>query len=391
MQSTSFVSIGGAMLKKFINVEEFKLGGEIPLLIKLRLKKLMVRHTTCGDRTLVVDTCIIGDFIATLPALRLFIQNSKHEVDLIVSPPVKTIAEAIIGVHTVYTAISIYKRNYEKQSEQKIQPHEYGHVLVLRISQDAYELLNQFRYSDMTTYDIPFIKYFAHIFWSTLLKKNVRQWRDVNYEMAGVVKPSKDLVFDDIFSANNREYDRVRALPEMQGLRKRIIIHTGSGWHVKLWDDMKWIDTIKKINQLGEYDFIFIGGGEKEANSFAYIQQHLNFPVRSLINKIDLKTTLLVMRLSSFFIGIDSGPRNMAHLADLRSISLLGPAPRNFMPVHKDDIVIDKFTCRCKSLFYFHKVSALTTLMADEVVDNFKKLTLSASNREQPLPMKKIA
>jgi ADP-heptose:LPS heptosyltransferase len=209
--------------------------------------------------------------------------------------------------------------------------------------------------------------------------------------MAGVTKPFKDLTFDDIFNVNDGEYERVRALLEMQSFRKRILIHTGSGWHVKLWDDDKWIETIKRINLLGEFDFIFIGGGETEANSFAYIQQHLDFPLRSLINKTDLMTTLLIMRLSSYFIGIDSGPRNMAHLADLRSISFLGPAPRNFMPVNTDDIVIDKFTCRCKSLYYFHKVSALTTLMAEEVVDDFKKLMASASKHGVPLPMKKMA
>jgi ADP-heptose:LPS heptosyltransferase len=110
-----------------------------------------------------------------------------------------------------------------------------------------------------------------------------------------------------------------------------------------------------------------------------------------LINTVDLKTTLLVMRLSNYFIGIDSGPRNMAHLADLRSICFLAPAPRNFMPVNTDDIVIDKFTCRCKSLYYFHKVSALTTLSAEEVVNSFKILLALTSRREELLPRKKLA
>ncbi len=88
------------------------------------------------------------------------------------------------------------------------------------------------------------------------------------------------------------------------------------------------------------------------------------------------------MRLSDYFIGIDSGPRNMAHLADLRSITLLGPAPKNFMPVNIADVVIDKFTCRCKSLFYFHKVSAIHKISADEVVEGFKGLLHSPTHRE---------
>jgi ADP-heptose:LPS heptosyltransferase len=88
----------------------------------------------------------------------------------------------------------------------------------------------------------------------------------------------------------------------------------------------------------------------------------------------------MIMRLSDYFIGIDSGPRNMAHLADLRSITLLAPAPKNFMPVNKADVVIDKFACRCKSLFYFHKVSAIHKISADEVVDGFKGLLASQAH-----------
>ena len=71
------------------------------------------------------------------------------------------------------------------------------------------------------------------------------------------------------------------------------MIHTGSGWHVKLWDNDKWIETIKKINLLGEFEFIFVGRGELEAKSFAYIQQGVDILLHSFIDKVDLKTTLL--------------------------------------------------------------------------------------------------
>ena len=75
------------MLREYINPEEFKVGGEIPLLLKLRLKQLFVKKPADNGRILVIDVCIIGDLIATLPALRLFIQNTNKEVDLVVSPP----------------------------------------------------------------------------------------------------------------------------------------------------------------------------------------------------------------------------------------------------------------------------------------------------------------
>lgn len=366
-------------LRKYINPEEFKVAGEIPLLIKLRLQELSREKAQKGNRVLIIDTCIIGDFIATLPALRLFIQTTNNEVDLIVSPPLKLIAQAIKGVHAVYTANSIYKRSIETESEKTILPHEYDQVIVLRISPHAYELLKKVRYSNIIVYDIILLKYFAHLLWKIYGKEPVRQWREVNFEIIGKEEPTKKMGFDDILNVNASDYEPVKALLPALGNSKRIIIHTGSGWHVKLWDTEKWIETIKKIKTLGEFNFIFVGRGELEAKTFDDVQKQVNFKLDSLINRVDLKTTLLIMRMSDYFIGIDSGPRNMAHLADLRSITLLGPAPKNFMPSNKEDIVIDKFTCRCKSLFYFHKVSAIHSISADEVVDSFKKLLLSRS------------
>ncbi len=97
--------------------------------------------------------------------------------------------------------------------------------------------------------------------WRISQKKPVRQWREVNFEIVGIEEPEKKMEFDDIFTVSLEEYDHVRKLLDNLGNRKRVIIHTGSGWHVKLWDNEKWIDAIKKINKLGEFDFIFIGKG----------------------------------------------------------------------------------------------------------------------------------
>jgi ADP-heptose:LPS heptosyltransferase len=362
------------MLRDYINTGEFRISGEIPLLMSLRLRQLLRKKSADKKRILIVDTCIIGDFIATLPALRQFIQSTDAPVDVVVSPPLKSIAASIKGVQRVFTARSIYARSIEKHAEQVPLPDEYDHVLVMRISPDAYRLLSRIRYSRITTYEIPLLKYFAHLLWNISLKREVRQWREVNFEMVGLKEPDRIVEFDEIFSISENEYGQLRDIPELNGSAKRIIIHTGSGWSVKLWDDERWVETIRKINKLGKFNFIFIGSGDHETNSFEYIRDRLDFKVHSLINKVDLKTTLLIMRLSSYFIGIDSGPRNMAHLADLRSVTLLGPAPHNFQSTNKSDVVIDKFTCRCKSLFYMHRVSAIHKITADEVFDGFRGL-----------------
>jgi hypothetical protein len=52
----------------------------------------------------------------------------------------------------------------------------------------------------------------------------------------------------------------------------------------------------------------------------------------------------------------------------------------NFTWNNKTDAIIAKFTCRCKSLFYFYKVSAIHKISADEIVDGFKGLDRNQSD-----------
>lgn len=361
-----------------INREELKLGREIPALLKLRLKKIFSRDKKTGGKILVVDTCIVGDFLATLPALRTFIAASGQSVDMLVSPPLKPLAEAIRGVDRVFTAKSVYGRPMERSGNTEQLSGSYGLVLVLRISGDAFAMLETIKYSSLRTYDIPYFKYFLHLLKSILLKKEVKQWREINYEMIGMKEPEKSPGFEDIFKFAQEDYGRIAALPELAGNVRKVMIHTGSGWKIKLWEDKKWAELLRRINSLGEFRFIFIGSGEFERRSLERIRQDLDFEVYSLIDRTELRESLLAMRLCDYFIGIDSGPRNMAHLADLRSITLLGPAPNNFKPFNKEDIVINKFDCRCKSLCYLHKESALQKLTPQEVFEAFMKLSRSA-------------
>ncbi len=370
-----------------INRGELKMGNEIPLLLKLRLKNLFKRNFKAAGKTLVINTCIIGDFLATLPALRTFIEKNGKNVDLVVSPPLKSLAEGIRGVDRVFTARSVWERPIEQAGGGEAPQGEYGHVLLLRISPDASSLLKRIKYSSISTYEVPYFKYAAHLVKSVIFKTPVKQWREVNYEIIGLKEPSPRPGFGDIFAFTDKDLAGAAALPELAGPEKKVLIHSGSGWKIKLWENAKWAELIGKIHRLGGYKFIFIGGGAFEEASFKQIRASLGFEVRSLINKIDLRATMLAMRLCDYFIGIDSGPRNMAHLADLRSISLLGPAPKNFMPLNPEDIVIDKFDCRCKSLFYLHKVSGMQKISAQEVFESFKKLSTAASGNRQARPV----
>ncbi|MBI3623206.1 hypothetical protein HY212_03970 [Candidatus Pacearchaeota archaeon] len=363
------------MLSEKINFEELKLAKEVLLLAKLRLKKLFGKKRKNLENVLVVDTCIIGEFLATLPALSHFIKINKLNVDMVVSPATKSLAEKIKGVNRIFTAKSVYGRGLEKAGKNTDILSKYGLIVVLRISQDAYKLIKNVEYSELIIYDVAYFKFFFHILKNVLMKKKIKQWREVNFEILNSKEPKKIIKFEDIFSFKKTDYHKAEKMLRSFGDGKKVIIHTGDGWEMKLWNNKNWVKLLQKINKLGKFKFIFVGSSKFEENSFSYLQKNLGFKIYSLINKTDLGELLLLMRKSNYFIGIDSGPRNMAHIADLRSVTLLNPAGlRDFMPTDKRDIAIDKPIRFPVSIFNFKKLSLTKAISVDEVFHAFKKL-----------------
>lgn len=348
---------------------------EIPLLIKLEAKNRNKEKDIRPKSILIINTCLIGDFIASLPALRYFIKKNKIKVDLVVSPLIKTLAEHIKGVKKVFIAKSIYERDIEKkENKENKEPglKEYDLVLIMRLSGESYNFLKKVEFKSMKSYLGPYLKYTFHLIKRLIIKGRVKQWREINFEIINE-KKIRNLKFEEIFEFQKSYYNKIKKMSEMKGTSKKIIVHTGSGWNVKLWSNQNWVNLLKKLNKIGNFKFIFIGS-KKEKKDFEKIQKRLNFKIYSLANKISLKDLLLVMRISDYFIGVDSGPRHMAHLVDLPSVCLLGPGPKYFMPINPRDIVLDKSNCRCTNLFCYKRETCVQKIGVDEVFQGFKKL-----------------
>lgn len=364
-----------------INYGDLKIAKEIYPLIKIRLrriKKLLLNEEIKKEgKTLVVNTCIIGDFLSYLPALRTYTKKNNISFDILVSPTVKPLAEKIKGVNRVFVAKSSYNRDTEHNNqEQQSMPQEYDLIIVLRLSQEAYNLIKNIKSKEIITSDIVFLKYIFHLAKNSLLKKEIKQSREIIFETLGIKEANKNNELYDLFDFNDSDYNFFKIIPEMKGEDKKILIHTGSGWKVKLWKNENWAELLKMINELGKFRFIFIGRTEEEKRVFESIQKKLNFKVYSLIDKVNLKELFLIMKKSDYFIGVDSGPRNLAHYANLRSISLLSPAAvKNFMPFSEKDIVIEKPHRLPANLFNFNKRSNIEKISTEEVLESFKKLS----------------
>ncbi len=334
------------------------------------------------DRVLIVNPCLVGDFIVSLPALSSFIKNNrKLKVDLIVTPPLKKLAQNIKGVRKVFVSSSSTFRDIEKIDSIIHKFPNYDEVIVMRISNHSYNLIKKVKMGKIKTPLVKFFKYSSHSIVDVFAKRKPIQRREIDFDILG--QKFSHVAFEDIFDFDKKDYQRIRENSVMKTKDKIIIIHIGPVWIMRKWDNNKWTELIRKINSLGKFRFIFVGSKEAELD-YKEIASKLDFKVYSFINKIDIMDLMLVLRLSNYLIGVDSGPRNMAHLADLRSITLFGPAASGaiYMPWDKKDIIIDKSNGGglYQALFY-KKNKFIDKISAEEVFKAFKKLMRISKNK----------
>lgn len=360
-------------MTKRINFEYLKLSKEIPL-FALSFWFIQRNKKIKNDKILLVNTCLIGEFIVSVPAIADFIDRNKNKcVDLVVSPQQKDLARRINGVGSIFTAKSVFERKAENCGTVPQKFSEYEKMIILRISPDAYSTIKKIRAGKVETGFWTFIKYSSHIFFSVVFRKTPRQWRTIIFKTLG--GEYKTMPFESLFKFEKKDYEKIRSLNFLETKNKKILIHFGTNWPMKKWDNCKWINLLNRINAYGDFIFIFIGNGN-DAYDFEIISKKLYFKPHSLINKLSLTELILLMRLADYFIGIDSGPGNMAHIADLRSIVIFGPGPHIYLPVDKSDIAIDKSNGRGLYQMYFMKKNGfIHQISAEEVFEAFKKIS----------------
>jgi hypothetical protein len=113
---------------------------EFPSLIRLRSSK---RNADSSPETvLIINCCMIGDFVASLPAISDFIrENPRTRIDLLTSPTVAALARRVRGIRRAYATRSVFGRQSElSASDTKLAPF-YDLVIVLRLSEPSRRLL----------------------------------------------------------------------------------------------------------------------------------------------------------------------------------------------------------------------------------------------------------
>ena len=334
---------------------------EVPALI--RLQTLKPRTVSSPQTVLIVNCCLIGDFIVSLPAITDFIrEHSSAQIDLLISPSVAPLARRLRGVRRVYAARSVFfGRDTELgDCDQRLAP-SYDQVVVLRLSEPSRRLLATTRYRAIRTYLLPFLRYGFHL--AVRPSMQVKQLSEFDFEVFGKFgRHEKHLCADEIF-----DFTDVPAVDAPAG--RTVLVHTGSDSRVHLWPLDKWLALLENLHELGDISFVFVGGTEEEQGFFDEISRRLSFPLQSVIRRYDLLELLMLMRVSNLFVGVDSGPRHLAHLVDLPSVSLLGPGPKSFQPLNRNATVIDETECkRCVTFYCPYAPSCVGKIDVETVV-----------------------
>jgi ADP-heptose:LPS heptosyltransferase len=254
-------------------------------------------------------------------------------------------------------------------------PNEYDLIIVLRLSPGAFKLIRPVKCRRLISSDASLLKYIFRVARNSLTGRPVAQAREIMFDTLKLSDPLIDGRLPSPFELPEDVVDGPAQSRADAGSGRTILIHPGSGWQVKLWSDERWVELLKMIHSLDQCRFVFVGRGDDESAAFERIQRRLDFRVYSLINDLNLWELFLLMKRSDGFIGIDSGPRNLAHYAGLRSVTLLNPAAvNNFMPLDKRDVIVERQNRFPANVVNTKRGACLSDITAEEVFEAYKQI-----------------
>jgi ADP-heptose:LPS heptosyltransferase len=127
-----------------------------------------------------------------------------------------------------------------------------------------------------------------------------------------------------------------------------IVIHYGAGWKYRRWKMKKWEELVKKLKDKFPNLLIVVVGGEFEYSQFFKIKGILSSN-EIIFRKTSFRELVNLLYFSEFFIGLDSGPMNLAAVLNKKTLVLFGPGNSTIWgPYEQKESIIHKqenFSC----------------------------------------------
>lgn len=166
--------------------------------------------------------------------------------------------------------------------------------------------------------------------------------------------------------------NRTQVIFESNDQNPFIIIHPGGGWKYKRWATGKWVELIKKMLSQHKLKICLLGGeGERE------ILDEISFTLDKRV--VEAKVTnfeelLYNIKAADLYIGLDSGPMNLAVCLNKPVVALFGPGDSEmWRPYNMERSFIhekEEFWCNpCAQKFcYYPRGNCMSKISVDDVV-----------------------
>jgi ADP-heptose:LPS heptosyltransferase len=333
-----------------------------------------IRRIRCNNgRTLIIVPSLIGDFVTILPAIADFVaRRAETTCDIVVTTTLKPLAECIRGIGAVYVARTTHARAGEQPCAGL--SGDYEEVIVLRASADVlHHLVPCIRAARVVTRTREIARYIAcDLLRHMLFRTRPTQLRDFGFELLGGTP--RPIALADLLSIDPDGWDARHAATLICPRRTNVVIHTGASWPMMRWPIDRWIALVTELAATDRYNIIF-AGLEKDRGDLAQICAVARCAVVSAIG-LSVVGLVALMGMADSFIGIDSGPGNVAHLAGLKNVIIYGPGPHIYLSPDPRNVAIDKSNGRgIRQRYFTTQQGFIHRISVDEVLHAFAQLS----------------
>lgn len=265
-------------------------------------------------RILVVRGGALGDFILTLPAIRL-LRDNFPDAHL-----------EILGYRHI---LSVTEGRYYADATRSIEYAALAGFFVPNadLAPDLVEYFGAFHQVISYLYDPD------GFFEANIKRCGVRYFLSASPKITGsehaaqqLAKPLQSLALylesaaAEVFP---NEKDKLFATKFLAPLRQEVIaLHPGSGSPGKNWPKENWLELGKRLHEAGHN--LLLVGGEADGPILDFLQQHWQFSV-TLARDLPLPHLAAVFAKCSLFVGHDSGVSHLAAASGVRCVLLFGP------------------------------------------------------------------
>lgn len=157
--------------------------------------------------------------------------------------------------------------------------------------------------------------------------------------------------------------------------RKSFVIHIGGGWEFKRWENIKWAKLIEQLSERDKESMIRVISGPGEKELLAEVKELVDEKDNVSYKVTSFEELIWFIDECEQFIGLDSGPMNLAICLNKKVVALYGPGDSSmWRPLNAGSKFIhhkDSFPCNpClqKKCFYPND-SCMKAIQNQEVLD----------------------